>query len=767
MRRGLVTVGYVAAQTVVLLVAGPTGARATVDEARSRAALTDLRMPIIANQGQVDAAVAFYAPTFAGTLFVTRRGELVYALPARAAGDSRGRGAALSGAGWALRETLAGGRAHPVGQGPIPTGISYFLGNDPARWRAGVRAYDRLDLGEVWPGVTVSLSARGGSIEKVFTVRPGTSVDRVRVRVSGATGLAVGPSGALVASTGLGPLAFSAPVAYQDLDGGRRPVAVAYRLEGDGYGFTVGAYDRSAPLVIDPLLQSTYVGGSNVDIPYTLAVHPATGDVYVAGQTSSTNFPHTLGAVLSSYGGAGDAFVARLNGSLTLFIQSTYLGGSGTERIQALAIHPTNGDIYVVGSTSSTNFPRTAGGALPTPGGSGDAYVARLDATLTSIVQATFYGGSGTEFGLAVAIHPVTGDVYLGGETPSANLPATAGSAQPTYAGGSDGFIVRLSSSLVSILQATYLGGSDGDGVNNLAIHAMTGDVYASGGTGSVDFPGTTGGAQASYGGGGDVFVARLASSLTSIVQATYLGGSNSDSQAAPNHGLAIHPITGSVYVGGFTASANFPGTGGGAQASMGGGFVARLTGSLTSLVQATYVNDYVTAVAIHPTTGHVYVAGTTTSASFPAVAGGAQSTFGGSSDGFVSRLTYSLAAVEGLGLSALVNQPTFATGQTLGLSFGVINPGLPVFADFFLGIIRPDGLFEFVTGSGNVVGTLASLAPFASGIPLSTSFAIPLPNLVSHQWTGSEPHGTYVVVVVAFGGGQVLAVASASYSFP
>src|SRR5262249_37039479 len=158
----------------------------------------------VGNGGQVDDRVAFYAPTFAGTVFVTHAGELVYSLDASSAG------------GWSLTETLVGGRARPVGRDRGTTGIGYFVGDDPARGRADVRSWERVSLGEVWPGVTVSLRARGRSVEKVFTVERGGRVDRIRVGVAGASGLAVDAHGALIARTGLGAVTFTAPIAYQE-----------------------------------------------------------------------------------------------------------------------------------------------------------------------------------------------------------------------------------------------------------------------------------------------------------------------------------------------------------------------------------------------------------------------------------------------------------------------------------------------------------------------------------------------------------------------
>jgi hypothetical protein len=326
-----------------------------------------------------------------------------------------------------------------------------------------------------------------------------------------------------------------------------------------------------------------------MDEATALALHPTTGDVYVAGSTSSTNFPKTTGGAQGRYGGGErDAFVARLNSSLTQILQSTYLGGSGMDEARALAIHPKTGDVYVAGWTWSTNFPKTTGGAQTGHrGGFEDAFVARLNSSLTQIFQSTYLGGSGMDEATALALHPTTGDVYVAGSTSSTNFPKTTGGAQGRYGGGErDAFVARLNSSLTQIFQSAYLGGSDMDGARALAIHPKTGNVYVAGGTWSTNFPKTTGGAQRSNGGPLDAFVARLNSSLTQILQSTYLGGRGMDEARA----LAIHPKTGNVYVAGSTSSTDFPKTTGGAQTmcnncdgEYGDAFVARLTADLAA----------------------------------------------------------------------------------------------------------------------------------------------------------------------------------------
>lgn len=629
-----------------------------------RERIRSVRIPFVSNRGQTGPAVAYYASTFAGTVYVTKKGEIVYSLPALTRdGEKRSRPVARAlgkavDAGWTLTETPVAGRTRVIGEQRAVAQVSYFIGSDPERWQSGIATYETVGLGTVWPGVRLSLRAHGDNVEKLFTVAPGANMSRIRMRMTGAQSLRVNEAGALVAGTGLGEVTFTRPVAYQERAGVRRAVAVAYWAKGRQYGFSVRGHDPTLPVMIDPLLQATYLGGSSGEQTPAIAIHPITGEVFVAGFTGSTDFPGTAGGAQPVYGNSGDVFVARLDYTLMTLIQATYLGGSSGEQNPAIAIHPTTGDVYVTGPTSSTDFPGTAGGAQPSFGGGDiDAFVARLNATLTMLIQATYLGGGGEEHFSVVAIHPTTGEVFVAGLLGCAhfsctNFPGTGGGAQPAPGGIGDSFVARLNATLTTLSQATYLGGSDGsDYVFALAIHPTTGEVFVAGTTASTDFPGTAGGAQPATAGGEepfvDAFVARLNATLTRLIQTTYLGGSNFEEVT----GLVIHPPTDEVFVTGVTGSTDFPRTAGGAQPIFGGGdqdgFVARLDATLTTLNQATYLGgsdglDFDSALAIHPTTGEVFVAGTTASTDFPGTTVGEQPV-PGSPDAFVARFNATL----------------------------------------------------------------------------------------------------------------------------
>ncbi len=258
--------------------------------------LAGLQLPFIANQGQVDKRVAYYASTFAGTVFVNRDGALVYVLPAKSPHESLPEAGehetANAPGGWSLTETFVNGNAHPVAGAAASANVSYFMGADPQHWRPHVPSHTTISLGEVWPGITVQVEAHGRNVEKLFSLAPGVDTSAIRIRVAGANPLVVNAEGALVLGTGLGEVTLTAPIAWQEKNSARIPVAVTYAVQANEYGFTLGSHDPDLPVAIDPLLQSTYLGGSGFnEHGYAITIHPTTSEVYITGRTGSTNFP--------------------------------------------------------------------------------------------------------------------------------------------------------------------------------------------------------------------------------------------------------------------------------------------------------------------------------------------------------------------------------------------------------------------------------------------------------------------------------------------
>jgi hypothetical protein len=313
---------------------------------------------------------------------------------------------------------------------------------------------------------------------------------------------------------------------------------------------------------------------------------------------------------------------------------TSYLGGTGMETARAVAVDST-GAIFVVGSTTSTDFPvkNALNGSLA---GGADAFVAKLASDGRTVLWATYLGGSGDDLALCVAPDS-TGAVWVGGETTSPDFP-THNPLQAANAGGKDGFLVRLTADGGSFLFSTYLGGTGDDGIAALGLDGA-GDAWVAGTTASADLPVTSDAFQTTYGGADDAFLAEFSPDGAALLHATFLGGAGGDGALA----LAVEPA-GMVTVAGYTGSDDFP-TAGALQDYLAGGndaFVLRYDGKTATVAFSTYFggsgDDAARAIAYSPQ-GILAIAGTTVSSDLP-VSGALQPSFGGVSDAFVLSLT-------------------------------------------------------------------------------------------------------------------------------
>ena len=398
-----------------------------------------------------------------------------------------------------------------------------------------------------------------------------------------------------------------------------------------------GSYDAFvAKLSADgsSLMYSTYLGGSNQDIAYGIAVD-SSGSAYVTGQTYSSNFPTTSGARQTTNAGGYDAFVAKLSADGSSLMYSTYLGGGSTDNSQGIAVD-SFGNAYVTGYTVSTNFPTTSGAKQTTFAGSYDAFVAKLSADGSSLMYSTYLGGGSADYGFGIAVD-VSGSAYVTGYTQSTNFPTTSGAKQTTNAGNYDAFVAKLSADGSSLMYSTYLGGSNADYGQGIAVDS-SGNAYVTGYTQSTNFPTTSGATQTTYAGNYDAFVAKLSADGSSLMYSTYLGGANTDY----GQGIAVDS-SGNAYVTGETHSTNFP-TAFPFQAALAAprnAFVTKLNAAGTALLHSSYLGgggaDAGYGIAVD-SAGNAYVAGQTYSTNFPTV-NPLQATNAGGPDAFVTKI--------------------------------------------------------------------------------------------------------------------------------
>jgi hypothetical protein len=608
--------------------------------------------------------------------------------------------------------------------------VNYFLGTDPGLWRTNIPTFGRVQYDDVYPGIDLvyygascptqrsALSAQHSRnsqhcLEYDFVVAPYADPSPIQLRFTGADNIEIAADGALVVETGAYELRQPAPYIYQEVNGTRRQVAGEFRIQNSEFGigepelksqnskpvtFEIGAYDPSRPLVIDPVMSySTYLGGIGDDFSRDIRTDQA-GNIYVAGHTSSLDFPTANGWQSFHGGGSVDAFVSKFSSDGSTLLYSSYLGGSGDDFGGRLAVDAL-GSVYLSGDTHSTDFP-TASAVQPTNRGGADAFVTKLAVNGSSLRYSTYLGGSADDDGRGVAVDRF-GSAYVTGRTLSSDFPLVA-PLQSELRGGKDVFVTKLLPNGSAFAYSTYLGGS-GNAEEGYSIAVNTvGNASITGRTDSSDFP-TVNAVQPENGGGIDAFVARLAADGSALIYSTFLGG------AADDHGrrLAVDNA-GNSYVTGETFSTNFPTRNAFQRLSAGGSeaFVAKLSGDGLTLLYSTYLggqlNDQAIAIAVSAT-GNAIVTGATESDNFPVV-NAIQPGKNGNTDVFVtkfandgSHIAYStfLGGSDsdfGVGIAADKFGSAYVTGHTFSRDYPLVNAFQPVHrggSDAFVSKIR------------------------------------------------------------------------------
>jgi Beta-propeller repeat/Abnormal spindle-like microcephaly-assoc'd, ASPM-SPD-2-Hydin len=662
-------------------------------EARPAVLATYGRLPLAfeINRGQTDRSVKFLTRGSGYTLFLTGT-EAVLSLRQPRSGRGMGRMTRPEPARSAVvAMQLMGASANVEAEGltELPGKSNYFVGNDPTKWRRDVPSYAAVEYKEIYPGVNLVYYGRQGQLENDFVVAPGASADVITLAFRGADQMRLDAKGNLHLRAGRGELALHKPAAYQQIAGKRQEVPVEYALKTGGeVGIKVSAYDASQPLIVDPALSySTYLGGSDTDEGFAIAVD-GTGNAYVTGETGSTNFPNSPGNIQAAYSGApDDAFVTKINPTGTAAVYSTFLGGNANDEGFGIAVDG-NGNAYVTGLTSSTDFPNTPGTIQAAFGGAPeDAFVAEINAAGNALVYSTYLGGSGDDAGFGITADG-TGNAYVTGLTSSTDFPNSPGTIQPGGFGGgaSDAFVTKVSANGTSLAYSTYLGGSGDDQGFGIAVDG-NGNAYVTGST-SSSFPIVAGAVQAAFGGGGsDAFVTKVNSGAAALAYSTYLGGSGIDS----GNSIKVDG-NGNAYVAGQTNSTVFPTTAGAFQTTLGDpshfdAFVTKFNSTASApLTYSTYfggaADDLAFGLGID-SSGNAYITGITSSANLFVSAAAFQNAFGGGiDDAFVTKFNPTGTGVvyssylggtgsdEAFGIAVDGNGNAYVTGLTISADF-------------------------------------------------------------------------------------------------
>ena len=635
-------------------------AAAAKETPRWREAYGKLPLSFEENQGQTAEEVRYLAHGTGYELFLTPH-EALLALRSRRKYDLSPlhrtaslramRKARKAGQLTALRIQFEGANLHPAvnGMGRLPARTNYFLGNDPKKWHTDVPSYGRVKYEGVYPGIDVVFYGNQGKLEYDFLVAPGADPEAIQLKIAGARKMRLNSRGSVVLSVAASEVELQKPRIYQMIDGKRRLIEGRYVVAADHrVRFSVAHYDRSKPLVLDPVLNySTYLGGSGEDTGHAIAVDGA-GNAFVAGQTLSADFP---GAANNC---AGASFVAELDPTGTNLLYATYLAGSTTgsgENAFGIAVDP-SGKVYVTGVTFATDFPTTSANALNAgplaSNDNGTAYLTKLDPTVSGpsgLIYSTYIGGTGGDHANSVAVDAV-GNAYVVGLTDSPDFPTNNPFQSALSNTSGNAFLTRIDTTQLqdaSLIYSTYLGGNGanagvvlGYGDEGFGVAAdSSGNAYVVGTTTSTDSTFTT--SATAYQSAPpantavSVFVSRIDTTQVgpaSLIYSTYLAGSIADLGFA----IALGPNN-VAYVTGTTSSTDypFPGATTGAFDTTGSGsgkafitLVDTTQSGLSSVPYSTYLGgtggpyggDYGYAIKVDAS-GNAYVAGTTFSTDF------------------------------------------------------------------------------------------------------------------------------------------------------
>ena len=536
----------------------------------------------VANRGQWPSPVLFAADVPGGRLFL-ERGRLTQALYDAAAveklHEQKPDGHDHRIKAHAYSVTFVGADTQAPVRGELETSdkSNYFLGRDQNKWATAVPGYQEVRYQQLYPGTNLRFYTHNQQLEYDFELAPGADAARIKLRYAGQQRLAI-VDGAVHVTTSVGKVVEQRPVAYQQRKGQRVPVRCAYALGANhtlSFIFPQG-YDHSAPLVIDPvLIYSSYTGSTAENRGYT-ATYDAQGNLYSGGVVFAPGYPTTVGAYDISFAGSQDYGIMKFNPTAATGAASrlyaTYLGGGSDDHPHSMVVDPA-GNLVILGSSSSADFPTTDRAYDRSFNGDDDIVVSRLNPLGTQLLASTFLGGSGSDGQLIGPLDKnyndtyrgdvttdAQGNIYLASFTSSGNFPIAGSGFQATKGIGSDGVVVKFAADLATLTWSTFLGGSGDDAAYSVQV-AADGAVFVSGGTNSLNFPGTAGGLHPQFrGGSADGFVARLSAAGNSLFQASYIGTSGYDQAYflqldAQNEVYLFgqtdgsYPVSGGVYV--------------------------------------------------------------------------------------------------------------------------------------------------------------------------------------------------------------------------
>ncbi len=608
------------------------------DEKSSKA-----KIPWIKNTGQFPAEIEFSSKSFLADIYIDKYRGINYLLPVD------------GNAPLLVKESFISSvlpTEKIIGEGKANTSINYFKNGVNF---TNIPTFNSLQLGEIWDGIEVRLVSTNNNFEKIFILKPDANVEDITIKITGTKDLCITSTEELQMDLDNRAIAFTRPIAWQDINGKRKDVDVFYRIyQGTKdlfYGFELGSYNTNYPVIIDPLLSATYLGGNLLDYAKKIKVGNS-GGVYVAGSTGSLDFPAVQQSYDPIHNGETDVFIALFSNDLNDLKSCTFIGGNYDDYLFDMTIDD-NDNIYITGKTESPDYPTTVNAFDTSYNSSGiksysDIIISMFNSHLDSLIYSTFVGNDFDDFATAIDIDN-QGDILITGFSENGILPVGIPQFNPIT---KDLIFFKMDNTLSNLLASNSIS-SDSTIIASDIAHDSYDNIFITGNTNGKDFPATTGAFADTLTGEVDIFVLKLNNDLNNIIAATYLGGKSIDLSSA----ILIDNSDNIVLTGG-TLSKRFP-TSQSAYDTiyannninpLPDAFVCILDNSLHSLKYSTFIGghgDDAGSDISFDTLGNIFITGTTNSVDFPVFCNSFDNSYNGGEDCFVIGLNSDLTRLK------------------------------------------------------------------------------------------------------------------------
>jgi hypothetical protein len=507
----------------------------------------------------------------------------------------------------------------PEGQDSTGKKTSFFIGNEKDRWVSGVEEFSRVVYKDLWTGIDLIFKTTNSGVKYDFLLNPQANEKLIAMEVQGHTSLSIDGDGNLVYQTSAGKLIDGCLKAFYH-ENPESHIDCSFEIQKNRFiSFNLEEHDRSRSVVIDPLVYSTFVGSDGGEMGWDLEIDDD-GNVFIAGNTNTDDFPTTPGAMEPLSYQYKVAFVVKLDASGSDAIYAACIGGTHFNSVTSIDVD-NEGCAYITGWTWSEDFPKTDG-AFCTPHDYRDSmFITKLAADGKSLIYSCQISGNKNDHGNAIEVDKA-GYAYVTGDTASDNFPVTPNASQDYHNYNVETFVLKLDTDGSKLIYSTYVTDDAAIIAQDIALDSE-GNAYIAGKAGSTDtFPITEGAFQKRVINMGDWYALKLNANGSKVLRSTFIGGNGSE--WASN--IEVDRF-GYIYVSGYSQSRDFPTTTGAFKEKISPDskyeyVICKFDPNLTKLVYSTFIGQnpryrYSGGMDIDAF-GHAYITGSTTDSRFP-----------------------------------------------------------------------------------------------------------------------------------------------------